>query len=111
MMAAEYTITVPSQVGYLVADTLYRLTRQAGGCTSVRADGSWFNPEGQRVNESVNQLTFIVPYDERETFLALLREVVRELHFYGEHTVLVRRLDGRGLVHWFITKGNAGELQ
>ena len=110
-MAAEYTITVPTQVGNLVADTLYHLTREAGGCTSVRADGSWFNPEGQRVNESVNQLTFIVPYERREGVLALLRSLVRDLHFYGEHTVLVRRLDGRGLVHWFITKDNEGELQ
>lgn len=107
----EYTLTVPTQVGYLVADSLYNLTKQAGGCTSVRADGSWFNPQGQRVNEVVHQLTFLVTYEHEAAFQKQLREAVRQLHHYGEHTVLVRRLSGRGIVHWFITKGNEEQIQ
>lgn len=107
----EYTLTVPTQVGYLIADHLYSLTKRAGGCTSVAADGSWFNPEGQRVNERVTLLTFLVDYETNADFVAMLRGVVKQMNDYGEHTVLVRRLSVRGLVHWFITKGNEGCIQ
>ena len=108
----EYTLTVPTAVGHKIADHIGHLTRVAGGQTCVKAAGSWFNPDTQEfVNEDVYQNTYIVDYTTQEAFQVALRNVVRAMHEAGEHTVLVRRLSGRGLVHWFITRGNEESIQ
>lgn len=109
----EYTVTVPTAVGYKVADHLYKLCELAGGSTLVVGVGSWFAPDGQRINENVGQHTHIV--DEHspngQLFVCALNKLVAAMHEHGEHTVLVRRLSGRGLVHFFLTKGQEVPLR
>lgn len=101
----EYQLTVPTSVGYKVAEELLHLCQAAGGSTLVVGVGSWIHPEtGERIEESVGQYTFIV--DEcTSQFVDQLNATVRALHREGEHTVLVRRLSGRGIVHFFLTEG------
>lgn len=101
----EYQLTVPTGVGYKIADELFHLCQAAGGSTLVVGVGSWLHPEtGERINENVGQHTFIV--DEcTSQFVDQLNATVCALHREGEHTVLVRRLSGRGIVHFFLTQG------
>lgn len=102
----EYTITIPTAVGYKVADHLYKLCELAGGSTLLVGVGSWLHPEtGERINENVGQHVHIVPYEKDAEFVTALNRAVGALHHEGEHTVLVRRLSGRGLVHFFLTAG------
>jgi hypothetical protein len=105
----EYQLTVPTGVGYKIADELFHLCQAAGGSTLVVGVGSWLHPEtGERINENVGQHTFIVDdYSPRINlnFVDLLNATARALHREGEHTVLIRRLSGRGIVHFFLTKG------
>lgn len=104
----EYTLFVPTAVGYRIADALFELCKQAGGTTFTVGIGSWVNPDtNERVNENTGQHTYIV--DEfggaGGAFVDALNQAVAAMHEHGEHTVLVRRLSGRGLVHFFLTKG------
>lgn len=105
----EYTLTVPTSVGYKIADSLFHLCQAAGGSTLTVGVGSWHHPEtGERINENVGQHTYIVDDTEPAVnlkFVDQLNATIRALHDQGEHTVLVRRLNGRGLVHFFLTKG------
>ena len=103
----EYQLTVPTSIGYTIADLLFHLCQEAWGSTLTVGVGSWYSPEGERINENVGQHTYIVePYGEPERlFVDRLNEAVRALHAEGEHTVLVRRMSGRGIVHFFLTKG------
>ena len=102
----EYQLTVPTAVGYKVADELFHLCQAAGGATLVVGVGSWLHPEtGERINENVGQHVYIVPYEKDDEFVTALNRAVGALHHEGEHTVLVRRLSGRGLVHFFLTAG------
>lgn len=104
----EYQLTVPTGVGYKVADELFHLCQAAGGSTMTVGIGSWDHPEtGERINENVGQHTFIVDdwAHNNQKFVDKLNATVRVMHREGEHTVLVRRLSGRGIVHFFLTKG------
>ena len=101
----EYQLTVPAAVGYKIADALFHLCQVAGGSTTMHATGSWHHPDsGERINEAVLLHVFIVD-DCTEQFVDQLNATVRAMHDEGEHTVLVRRLSGRGIVHFFLTKG------
>lgn len=104
----EYQLTVPTSVGYKIAASLFHLCQAAGGSTLTVGVGSWHHPDtGERINENVGQHTFIVEsYGASERlFVDRLNDTIRALHVEGEHTVLVRRMSGRGIVHFFITKG------
>jgi hypothetical protein len=101
----EYTLTVPTKVGYKIADYLTTLARAAGGVTMVKGHGSWFNPSTKQFDhEDVQLCTYIVDYTHH-LFVQRLNAAVAAMHDEGEHTVLVRRLSGRGLVHFFLTRG------
>ena len=103
----EYTLYVPverlAQGG--IAALTHRATLSCGGCTRARTEGTWVAPDGTVHHEEVLLFTYLVEYDNPLT-AAALRDVVAELHALGEHTVLVRRMSGRGLVHFFIKEGD-----
>ena len=97
----EYTVFVPAVRALGVR--LHPLAAHAGGRTLVQASGLWYHHEVVH-QEPLELHTFIVDYGDAH-FVALLNKVVAALHALGEHTVLVRRLSGRGLVHFFLKAG------
>lgn len=110
----EYQLTVPTSVGYKIADELLHLCQAAGGSTLMVGIGSWIHPEtGECIEESVGQHTFIVDdwiAHNNHKFVDQLNATVRALHREGEHTVLIRRLSGRGIAHFFLANGMGVEV-
>lgn len=101
----EYTLYVPVGRHLSVSSLLHRAMLSCGGFTVSQARGGWVAPDGAVHYDDVMLFTYLVEYDNPLTAVAL-RDVVAELHALGEHTVLVRRMSGRGLVHFFIKEGD-----
>lgn len=65
---------------HLSIDVFQPLIKRAGGCTTYRADGIWYSPEGEQVAEGVQVLEVCITDedDNVETCLELLIDAGEE---------------------------------
>lgn len=91
MTRAKFTITVPENCQHQgLSSAIRRARNEAGGETIVQALGAWFDAAGRRVDESVEERSYLATEANYSAVEAAVKDIARAMLDAGEQVVLVQ---------------------
>lgn len=107
MTRAKFTITIPiGLVGGAMGNAIRAARSASGGETITRAFGVWTAPDGTRVDEAVEERSYLATESNYSAVEAAVKDIARAMLAAGEQAVLVQHWINGGFGFNSYTKEN-----